>query len=105
MHNFLLTRHALKRARQRTGWRQKTVHRMIDRVFQTGFDVHFSTKKMHQFLVAKQAASDGTVAKIHGEFLFIFSPTGVSQEFSFVTVYQIPRELRKGRPNGIRWIR
>jgi len=87
-----LTAHAIKRARQRLRWSERTLHRMMERVFCFGLPSEATTGKLRRYLDSK-TEDDASMTRIYGDHLFVF---GVGEEpglFHLLTVFRLPGPL------------
>jgi hypothetical protein len=100
MHSFVLTEHGILRARERAGWDVQATQRMVPKVFFNGLDQACAPKPLRRYLANVMQSKACCLVKTYGEHLFVFSPTGIVQEFKFITIYQMPHALRKYSHHG-----
>lgn len=94
MVQFVLTEHAIERAKERAGWSRAALWRMLERVYYDGLSASAPARRIRQFLAAFQESNPSRVARTYGEHVFIFARGDHPNETILVTVLSLPHELR-----------
>lgn len=71
---LVASKHAYKRAKQRLGWKRKTLKRMLVKVYRCGYQICETNGELHRFLREKMVYSNPyTHVRIYGEFVYFFN--------------------------------
>jgi hypothetical protein len=90
---FVLSCHAIQRARERCGWSANSLTRMVDRVFAFGAQPSDCPAQVKSWISAIQHRYPDRTFRLHGRHLFVFY-RGRS-ELTMLTVLHLPRHLAK----------
>ena len=87
-----LTTHGIIRGRQRCGWPETTLPRMLERIVAFGAAPTKCPTEMGEWLRDLAAVHPAREFRVYGNHVFIFQPeTGTG--WHFITVLHVPREL------------
>ncbi|MEM1327365.1 MAG: hypothetical protein AAGI23_15485 [Bacteroidota bacterium] len=88
--DFVATDHAYQRAKERLGWKRKTLDRMMSKAFKEGY-THGQTKSKLQKYITKLwfEHKHANNTRIYGEVIYFFSDNVL------ITLYQLDRKLLK----------
>jgi len=92
MTSIYLTDHGVIRARQRCGWAEAALHRMLDRIVAFGASPAKCPPPLEQWLEDLATRHPAREFRVYGNHVFVFQPepgTG----WHFITVLHLPREL------------
>ena len=92
MIKLLASHHARQRARQRIGWRRRTLDRMLERIFYDGLGEDECTRRLSDYIAAT-TDPDAGLTRIYGEHIYVFGRAR-PDEIVLLTVYQLPPEFR-----------
>lgn len=83
------TQHAIERAKERLGWNEATLRRMLPKVVARGVDYRDTRGKLRRYLDGQACLHHkGNATRIHGHHIFVM------QGEVLVTVYELPKEFR-----------
>jgi len=89
---MIITNHAYKRAKERLGWKKKTLDRMVPIIENKHIPVKEFKGKIRRYL-DKIGISSKMSCMVYGEAIFLF------QGDRLVTIYQTPNKLKNGMNN------
>lgn len=85
-----VTKHAYKRAKERLGWKRKTLQRMAIRIYRCGYNIRETNGELYRFLQKKTTRIDSyTNVRIYGEFVYFFNNQAL------ITMYRLSNRLLK----------
>ena len=92
MSLIYLTEHGVLRARQRCGWPEAALQRMLDRIVAFGASPSKCPPIMEQWLEELAGAHPQREFRVYGNHVFVFQPEpGIG--WHFITVLHLPREM------------
>ena len=94
MMNLCPTPHAVQRAKERTGWCQRTLNRMLERIFYDGLTSEDCSRRLRVYLADIMYALPSRFARIYGEHVFIFARENDPNEVALITILLLPADLR-----------
>lgn len=84
-----ITLHAYDRAKERLGWKKRTLDRMITTVVEKGLQHSEMKGNLHKWASEQFRAHKATDLRVYGEFCFFFKGSNL------ITVFDIPTNLKK----------
>lgn len=85
-----ITDHAYQRARQRLGWKKRSLERMLKRAFAQGRRVDDYSGEFGRYLTAKcRGEGVANTLIIYGEIMFFFCNS------TLITLYQVPNKFSR----------
>ncbi len=99
---ILVSRHALRRARQRMHWDSSATTRMATRAFLGGLTQDNTTGTIRFNLLRITNPVFSACAYLYGENIFVFAQNPVGQEVVLLTVYRANREVLQSRAKRAR---
>lgn len=83
------TEHAIARAKERLGWKEATLRRMLPKVAEAGVPVAATRGKLRRYLDGQQwLHHKGNATRIHGHHIYVI------QGEVLITIYELPKEFR-----------
>jgi hypothetical protein len=89
------SRHAILRARERVHWTQQALERMIERAYYVGIEPDDCPRGLREYLHSLCHEFRGSIAKLYGEFVYVFCPTPEGDSMALVTLYQLDFAKRR----------
>lgn len=88
------TRHAVQRARDRTGWCRHSLERMPERVYYFGLAPDGCCRQMHDYLASVAFGESTRAVRLYGNHVFVFGQETAPDQLSLITILHLPPELR-----------
>jgi hypothetical protein len=104
MSLIYLTEHGALRARQRCGWPETALHRMLDRIVAFGASPAKCPPAMAQWLDDLSGLHPRREFRVYGNHVFVFQPEA-NTGWHLITVLHLPRELLRSWHRQLhRWL-
>ena len=104
MSLIYLTDHGTLRARQRCGWAESALHRMLDRIVAFGAAPNQCPPALQRWLDDLTDLHPDRELRVYGNQVFVFQPDA-SSGWHFITVLHLPQEfLRSWHRRLRRWL-
>ncbi len=104
MSLIYLTDHGALRARQRCGWPEAALHRMLDRIVAFGASPAMCPPSVAQWLEDLRGLHPRREFRVYGNHVFVFQPEA-DTGWHLITVLHLPRELLRSWHRRIhRWL-
>jgi hypothetical protein len=94
MSLIYLTTHGILRARQRCGWAESALHRMLDRIVAFGAAPDDCPGALRRWLSELTQLHPRREFRVYGNHVFVFQPEPATG-WHFITVLHLPREHRR----------
>jgi len=88
------TRHAVLRAKERTGWCRHTLERMLERVYYFGLGAEVRSGHLRDYMEKVSFNEKASVVRLYGDHLFVFGHGCQSDEMALITILHLPVDLR-----------
>lgn len=94
MLTLIPTRHAVQRAKDRTGWGRHALERMLDRIFYLGLCPDDCCPRLRDYLTSVGFSESAPFVRLYGDHVFIFGRSSQPDELSLITILHVPLDLR-----------
>ncbi len=78
----------------RTGWKQRTLERMLERVIYVGISPEDSSPALRRYLASVANDSGRYFGRVYGEHVFVFARDMAGKDLSLITILNLPPHLR-----------
>lgn len=92
-HSLKISRHAIRRAKERLRWSIEAITRMADRALEQGLAPNDCTGALKFALISKSSPENLSCPFLYGEYIYFFRYALESNEVWLVTIYRAPHEL------------
>lgn len=94
MIQLCTTPRAVLSAKERTGWCERALDRMLERIFYDGLTANDCGSSLRGYLAALKDSLPSRFARVYGEHVFIFAHEPDPNVVSLITILLLPGELR-----------
>ena len=92
MH-IIITEHAFKRVKERTGIKPNSLERCIEKIFKHGISLESANTSGLIFLLNRYLEDENSYPVIHGRYLYIFKHAGITEVL--ITIIPVSKEYYK----------
>lgn len=97
-----VSRHALRRARERLHWDRGATRRMANRALTRGLVSNVATGSLRQLFLSMPSADGSSYPFLYGEHIYVFVHNVMDHEVVLLTIYRAARQLIRATLNRAR---